>query len=184
MPSWSAPGRWTMPSRCKLPTCPIRCERSVHLPTRKDCDNYWSWLCERRQMPQRSDCRRGTVHLPSWLGDHPIRTRMPSQAAEMPYQPTIGCKWKLRMPTRTSEDPMGARMLFSRPNLPLRTNPLRRRLHMPTRSREDRQRYGLPSPDRRMSSTPVPGSNKRPMHLPTWTVCRQLRHWLCCSRDL
>lgn len=88
------------------------------------------------------------------------------------------------MPTRTSEDPMGARMLFGRPNLPLRTNPLRRRLHMPTRSREDKHRYRLPTPDRFMSSTPVPGPSNRPMHLPTWTDSRQLRRWLCCSRDL
>lgn len=149
MPSWIAPCRWIMPSHTNspVPTSPIQLRWSLYLPSRSDCYNNWYRLCDHRQMPDCSDCCGRTMHLRHRLRDHSIRTRMSSYTTKMPHELTIELSWKLRMPTRTSQNSMGARMLFSRPNLPLRANPLRRRLHMPSRSREDKQRYWVPSPD-------------------------------------
>lgn len=129
-----------------------------------------------------SNCCRWTMHLRCRLRDHSIRTRMSSYTTKMPHQPTIGRTWKLRVPTRISQNSMGARMLLSRPNLPLRTNPLRRRLHMPTRSREDKQRYRVPSPDSTLSPRPVRRGGW-PMLLPRRTDSRHIRNWMRSLRD-
>lgn len=186
MPSWIEPCKWIMlgSSTCtsNMPTSPIRSKWSLCLPSRSDCYNNWSRLCDHRQMPDCSDLCGWTMHLPRRFRDHSIRTRMSSSTTKMPHQPTIGRKWKLRMPTRISQNSMGARMLFSRPNLPLRTNPLRRRLHMPSRSLEDKQRYRVPSPDCKLSLRPVRRGG-RPMHLPTRTDSRHIRNWMRCRRD-
>jgi len=183
MPRRIAPCRYLMLSRCNLPTSPILIARSLLLPSRSDCYNNWSWLCDCLEMPDCSDCCGWTMHLRRRLRGHSIRTRMSTSTTKMPHQPTIGCKWTVRMPTRVSQNSMGARMLHSRPNLPLRTNPHWRRLHMPSRSREDNQRYWMPSPDCKLSPSPVQRI-ERPMLLPTRTDSRFIRSRMRCRRDL
>lgn len=182
MPRRIAPCRYIMLSRCNLPTSPILIQRSLFLPSRSDCYNNWSWLCDSTEMPDCSDCCGWTMHLRRRLRANSIRTRMSTTTTKMPHQPTIGCKWTVRMPTRVSQNSMGARMLHSRPNLPLRTNPHRRRLHMPSRSREDKQRYRVPTPDCKLSPSPVQRRNW-PMLLPTRTDSRHIRSRMRCRRD-